>query len=136
MTCVTSYPMGSPVQLLAHKMKSSSISLSVYRTEYHLQWIGKYVVKSGISQVGLKDTNRVTTKCKTKGVTIMNWNQNNSAWMATWKFQIKDKILTMQMSVGKVLCTLFWDRKGMVLLDFMEFKQAIKSDHYITDPGW
>ena len=36
----------------------------------------------------------------------------------------------MQLSTGKVMCTVFWDRKGMTLLDFLEPGQVINSDHY------
>jgi hypothetical protein len=31
---------------------------------------------------------------------------------------------------GKVMCTVFWDRKGLIL-DFLETGQTINSDHYI-----
>ena len=35
-------------------------------------------------------------------------------------------------SVGKVMCNVFWDRKGVILLDFLEPGQTINSDHYIA----
>ena len=35
-------------------------------------------------------------------------------------------------SVGKVMCTVFWDRKGVILLDFLEPGHTINSDCYIT----
>jgi len=39
--------------------------------------------------------------------------------------------LKTQPSAGKVRCTVIWDRKGMILLDFLEFRQTIKSDCYM-----
>ena len=35
-------------------------------------------------------------------------------------------------SAGKVMCTVFWDRKGVILLDFLEPGQTINSDRYIA----
>jgi len=35
-------------------------------------------------------------------------------------------------SAGKVMCTVFWDRKGVILLDFLEPAQTINSDCYIA----
>jgi len=35
-------------------------------------------------------------------------------------------------SVGKVMCTVFWDRKGVILLDFLEPGQTNNSDRYVT----
>ena len=35
-------------------------------------------------------------------------------------------------SAGKVMCTVFWDRNGVILLDFLEPGQTINSDLYIT----
>ena len=34
----------------------------------------------------------------------------------------------MQPSECKVMCTVFWNRKGMILLDFLEHGQTINSD--------
>jgi hypothetical protein len=34
-------------------------------------------------------------------------------------------------SAGKVICTAFWDRKGVIVLDFLEPRQTINSDRYI-----
>lgn len=38
----------------------------------------------------------------------------------------------MQLPVGKVTCAVFWDRKGMVRLDFLEPGQTVSSDRYVT----
>jgi hypothetical protein len=35
-------------------------------------------------------------------------------------------------SAGKVMFTVFWDRKGVILLDFLERGQTINSDRYIA----
>ena len=43
----------------------------------------------------------------------------------------KKKFKTLP-SAGKVMCTVFWDRKGVILLDFLEPRQTINSDHYIV----
>ena len=34
--------------------------------------------------------------------------------------------------MGKVMCTVFWDRKGVILLDFLEPRPTISSDNYIV----
>lgn len=36
----------------------------------------------------------------------------------------------MQPSTSNVMCTVFWDRKGVILLDFLEPGQTINSNHY------
>ena len=43
----------------------------------------------------------------------------------------KKKFKTLP-SAGKVMCTLFWDRKGVILLDFLGPGQTINSDRYIA----
>jgi len=43
----------------------------------------------------------------------------------------KKKFKTLP-SVGKVMCIVFWDRKGVILLDFLEPRQTINSDRYIA----
>jgi len=43
----------------------------------------------------------------------------------------KKKFKTLP-SAGKVMCTVFWDRKGVILLDFLESRQTINSDRYIA----
>jgi len=37
-----------------------------------------------------------------------------------------------QPSVGKAICTDIWERKDVILLDFLEHGQTISSDCYIT----
>jgi len=43
----------------------------------------------------------------------------------------KKKLKTLT-SAGKVICTVFWDRKVVILLDFLETGQNINSDSYIA----
>ena len=40
------------------------------------------------------------------------------------------KEFKMQPSADKVMCTIFWDRKGVILLNFLELTQIVNSDHY------
>ena len=51
----------------------------------------------------------------------MSWRHVNSS--AKKKFQT---------SAGKETCTVYWDRKGVIILDFLEPRQTINSDFYIT----
>jgi hypothetical protein len=53
----------------------------------------------------------------------MEWRHANSPSKKKFK---------MQPPVGKVMCTVFWDRKGVILLDFLEPEQTINSDCYIA----
>jgi histone-lysine N-methyltransferase SETMAR len=53
----------------------------------------------------------------------MEWQHVNSP---------SKKKLKMLPSVGKVICTVFWDRKGLILLDFLKPRQTINSDRYIV----
>jgi histone-lysine N-methyltransferase SETMAR len=53
----------------------------------------------------------------------MEWRHVNSP--------SKKKFKTLP-SAGKVMCPVFWDRKGVILLDFLEPGQIINSDHYIA----
>ena len=51
--------------------------------------------------------------------------------VATCEFLIKGKVLNGS-SVDKMMYTVFWDRKQVVLLDFLETRQAINSDYHNT----
>ena len=53
----------------------------------------------------------------------MEWRHVNSPSKKKFK---------MLPSVGKVMCTFFWDRKGVILLVFLEPRQTINSDLYIA----
>ena len=43
----------------------------------------------------------------------------------------KKKFKTL-LSAGKVICTVFWDRKAVIVLDFLEPGQTINSDLYVA----
>jgi hypothetical protein len=49
----------------------------------------------------------------------MEWRHANSP---------SKKNLKMQPSAGKAMCTVLWDRKGVILLDFLVPGQTINSD--------
>ena len=53
----------------------------------------------------------------------MEWQHVNSPSKKKYK---------MLPSAGKVMCTVFWDRKRVILLDFLEPRQTINSDRYIA----
>ena len=53
----------------------------------------------------------------------MDWRHVNSPWKKKFK---------MLPSVGKVMCAVFWDRKWVILLDFLKPGQTIISDRYIA----
>jgi len=42
------------------------------------------------------------------------------------------KKFKMLPAAGKVMCTIFWDRKGVILLDYLEPGQTINCDCYIA----
>jgi len=46
-------------------------------------------------------------------------------------FPSKKKFKTLP-PAGKVMCTVFWGRKGVILPDFLEPGQTINSDRYIA----
>ena len=57
-------------------------------------------------------------------------------WRAVDKTsQSKKKFQTLP-SAGKVMCAVFWDRKSVILLDFLEPRQTINSDQYIAMLSW
>jgi len=48
----------------------------------------------------------------------------------TWiPSSLKNKFKTKP-SVSKVVCTVIWDRKGVIFLDFLATRRTINSDHY------
>ena len=54
--------------------------------------------------------------------------QQSMEWV-TYEFPIEEKV---QDAASKVMCTVFWDRKGVILLDILELGQTINSDRHIT----
>ena len=56
-------------------------------------------------------------------VTTMRWSQNSASWSSDiWTLQER------KCSMGKVMCTVFWDRKGVILRDFLEPGKTVNSD--------
>ena len=43
-----------------------------------------------------------------------------------------EKKYKRQPSEGRVIATVFWDRKGVILLDFLDLRKTINSECYIT----
>ena len=65
------------------------------------------------------------------GVTTTSWSQNGSPWSGDMNCPSKKRFKTLP-SVSKVMCTVFWGTKGVILLDFLEPRQTINSDRYIA----
>ena len=61
----------------------------------------------------------------------MSWNRNSSPWCGSMNSSSK-KRFQMQLSAGKVMCTVFWGMKGLIFLDFLEPRQTSNSDCYIA----
>jgi len=51
--------------------------------------------------------------------------------VVTCEFPIKEKVKDEALS-GKVMCTVFCDKKGMILLDFLKPRQTINSDRWLN----
>ena len=70
------------------------------------------------------------------GNTTVKWNQNGSLW--TGDMWIHHWRKSLRWSPQQVMrCALsFWDKKGIILLDFLEPRQTINSDHYIMTLSW
>jgi hypothetical protein len=51
--------------------------------------------------------------------------------VATCEFHIEETFKKLP-SAGKVMCTVFWDRKAVILQDFLELTKPINSDRYIA----
>ena len=65
------------------------------------------------------------------GIATMSPRQNSSLGSDDVNSPSKEKFKT-QSSVGKVMCTVSWLRKGVILLDFLDPRQTINSDCYIA----
>ena len=64
------------------------------------------------------------------GVTVTRQSQNGSPWSGDMNSLLKKKF-KRQLSVGKVMCTVFWDRKEVILLVSLKPRQTINSDHCV-----
>ena len=63
------------------------------------------------------------------GVTTVSQNQNSPRSGDMWIPHQTTSSKT-QPSAGKVMCVVFWDRKEVILLDFLELEQTINSECY------
>jgi hypothetical protein len=72
----------------------------------------------------------VSSPVMRRGVTTTSWNQNDNPWNGD--MQITHQRKSSKCSHQQVMCTVFGENKGMILLDFLEPRQTINSDHYIT----
>ena len=61
------------------------------------------------------------------------WLKIGVLGMVTW---IPYRRKTSRNSSKQVMCTVFWDRKGVVHLDFLEPSYTINSEHYIAMLSW
>jgi len=61
------------------------------------------------------------TRC---GVTTISWSQNDSPWSGNVNSPLK-KNFKMQLLAGKEICTILWDRKGEIFLDFLKLEQNV-----------
>ena len=64
------------------------------------------------------------------GVTT-SWSQNGSPWSGNMLIPHRRK-RSRRCPQQVVMCTAFWDRKGVILLDFLEPGQTINSDCHIA----
>jgi len=71
----------------------------------------------------------------TCGVTTMSWGQNGSPWSGDVNSPWNTKFSTQPL-LGKVMCTAFWDKKRVILLDFLETEQTGGWCPYLCQGGW
>jgi len=62
------------------------------------------------------------------GIITSNLRQNGSSWSGDVNSPSK-KCSRCSPSAGKVMCTVFWDKKVVILLDFQESRQTISSGY-------
>jgi hypothetical protein len=78
----------------------------------------------------------ISSLVKRHGVTTTSRNENNNPWSGNIRIPHQGISSKCKASVGKVMCTVFWDRKGIILLAFLEPRQTINSDLYIVTLSW
>ena len=66
-----------------------------------------------------------------RGVTTTSRSQNGSPWSGDVNSSSKEKFKTLP-SMVKVMCIVFWNRKGVILPDLLEPGQTINSDRNIA----
>ena len=107
-----------------------------YRAKYWLYCIGNNNGNAGILQ-SLRQVGPPTANTGTERTSYASLNQYKTEGGSflnhismSWE-HVKKKKLKTQPSADKVMCTFFWDKKGVILLDFLEPKQAINSERHI-----
>jgi hypothetical protein len=60
----------------------------------------------------------------------MNPSLNGSQWSGNKNSPTKKKFKTKH-SAGKVICTVFWDQKGVILVNFLEQGLTINAARYV-----
>jgi hypothetical protein len=65
------------------------------------------------------------------GFTTTNPSLNGSQMEWRQKSLPQKKKLKTAHSAGKVMCTVFWDRKGIILVDFLEQGLTINAARYV-----
>lgn len=141
-------PLSSLTQMSTHKMKSTSnlfvfyMQGTVYRMECQLECFGNDFGNIGLLQSScLMDSmdihTRKSTKCKSvrtcwttvklmktvsisndnNGVTTVSQNQNDSSWNGSMEIPAERKSLRCSY---QVICTVFFNKKGVILLDSFE----------------
>ena len=73
-------------------------------------------------------TSLLVTRC---GVTTMSQSQDSSIQGIYMLLLHQRKKFKTQPPEGKVIHTVLWDRKGIILLDFLEPRQTTNFDRYI-----
>ena len=61
---------------------------------------------------------------------ILESNQQSAEWTAAG--ESRPKQVKMQISVGKVLASVFWDAPGILFINYLEKERTINSKYYIT----
>lgn len=129
---------------------------TVYRTEYWLQCVGndggntnfapgrshvKNCVQSFLYKTCWSNMSLKVTVSSITSLSVMRHHdyELESKWQSMEWQDVNSpskKKSKMQASVGKVVCTVFWDRKEAIFLDFLKHGQTINTDIYIVILRW
>ncbi|PNF32078.1 hypothetical protein B7P43_G05744 [Cryptotermes secundus] len=67
-----------------------------------------------------------------RGVTTMSRNPNRQSMEWRHPDSPRKKKFKTQPLAGKVMCTVFWDRRGVIFLDILEPGETVNSERYKT----
>jgi len=87
--------------------------------------LNQYEAKATVSWIA----SSLVMRC---GVTTMSQSQNRSPWSGSMWIPHRRKSSRRCPQRVREMCTVFWDRKGVILLDFLEPGQTINSGRYIV----